>query len=81
MLFRSPSINREESSHLGLEMVNEVLKHPRDEVIGLGMDYLETGHPPEKFWKAYRTAGEGGLHLTAHAGEFRENLVGFYFLE
>ena len=67
-----PSINREESSHLGLEMVNEVLKHPRDEVIGLGMDYLETGHPPEKFWKAYRTAGEGGLHLTAHAGEFGE---------
>ena len=67
-----PSINREESSHLGLEMVNEVLKHSRDEVIGLGMDYLETGHPPEKFWKAYRTAGEGGLHLTAHAGEFGE---------
>ena len=67
-----PSINREESSHLGLEMVNEVLKHPRDEVIGLGMDYLETGHPPEKFWKAYRTAEEGGLHLTSHAGEFGE---------
>ena len=62
-------------------MVQEVLNNPCDEVIGLGMDYLETGHPPEKFWKAYRTAGEGGLHLTAHEGEFRENWVGFYFLE
>ncbi len=67
-----PSINREESSQLGLEMVQEVLKNRCDEVIGLGMDYLETGHPPEKFWKAYRTAREGGLHLTAHAGEFGE---------
>ena len=67
-----PSINREESSQLGLEMVKEVLNHPRDEVIGLGMDYMETGHPPEKFWKAYLTAEEGGLHLTAHAGEFGE---------
>ena len=67
-----PSINREESSQLGLEMVQEVLKNRCDEVIGLGMDCLETGHPPEKFWKAYRTARESGLHLTAHAGEFGE---------
>ena len=67
-----PSINREESSQLGLEMVQEVLNNRCDKVIGLGMDFLETGHPPEKFWKAYQTAREGGLHLTAHAGEFGE---------
>ena len=67
-----PSINREESSQLAVEMVKTVLENPFEEVVGLGMDYLETGNPPEKFWKAYKLAREGGLHLTAHAGEFGE---------
>ena len=67
-----PSINREESSQLAVEMVTKVLENPFEEVVGLGMDYLETGNPPEKFWKAYQIAREGGLHLTAHAGEFGE---------
>ena len=67
-----PSINREESAQLAVDLVTLVLEYPFEEVIGLGMDYLETGHPPEKFWKAYQIAGEGGLHLTAHAGEFGE---------
>ena len=67
-----PSINREESAQLAVDLVTMVLDDPFEEVIGLGMDYLETGHPPEKFWKAYQIAREGGLHLTAHAGEFGE---------
>ena len=67
-----PSINREESAQLAVDLVTLVLENPFEEVIGLGMDYLETGHPPEKFWKAYQIAREGGLHLTAHAGEFGE---------
>jgi adenosine deaminase len=53
-------------------MVEAVVAHPRDEVIGIGMDYLEVGHPPEKFWKAYRLAGQHGLKRTTHAGEFGE---------
>ena len=67
-----PSIDRESSAELGLEMVEAVVAHPRDEVIGIGMDYLEVGHPPEKFWKAYRLAGRHGLKRTTHAGEFGE---------
>ncbi len=67
-----PSIDREASPELGYEMVAEAAAHPRDEVIGIGMDYLEVGHPPEKFWKAYRLAGRRGLKRTAHAGEFGE---------
>ena len=67
-----PSIDRESSAELGHEMVEAVVAHPRDEVVGIGMDYLEVGHPPEKFWKAYRLAGRHGLKRTAHAGEFGE---------
>ncbi len=54
-----PSINREESAQLAVDLVTLVLENPFEEVIGLGMDYLETCHPPEKFWKAYlRSAGK-----------------------
>ena len=67
-----PSIDRESSPELGFEMVEAVVARPRDEVIGIGMDYLEVGHPPEKFWKAYRLAERSGLRRTAHAGEFGE---------
>ena len=67
-----PSIDRESSPELGFEMVDAVVAHPREEVIGIGMDYLEVGNPPEKFWKSYRLAGLNGLRRTAHAGEFGE---------
>ncbi|MDA4847168.1 adenosine deaminase [Hoeflea poritis] len=67
-----PSIDREGTPEAAFEMVEWVAEHPRDAVIGLGMDYLETGHPPEKFWKSYRLASKHGLRRTAHAGEFLE---------
>lgn len=67
-----PSIDREGTPEAAYEMVEWVVNNPRDAVIGLGMDYLETGHPPEKFWKSYRLAAEHGLRRTAHAGEFLE---------
>ena len=67
-----PSNDRESSPELGLEMVEAVISHPREEVVGIGMDYLEVGNPPEKFWKAYQLAGLHGLKRTAHAGEFGE---------
>jgi len=67
-----PSIDRESSPELGLEMVEAVIAHPREEVVGIGMDYLEVGNPPEKFWKAYHLAGRYGLKRTAHAGEWGE---------
>lgn len=67
-----PSIDREGSPEAAYEMVEWAANHPREEVIGLGMDYLEIGHPPEKFWKSYRLAAKHGLRRTAHAGEFLE---------
>jgi adenosine deaminase len=62
------AIDRSQPPEKTSEMVDIVLRHPCEEVIGLGMDYAEKGNPPEKHWKAYRAAARGGLHLTGHAG-------------
>ncbi len=67
-----PSIDREATPEAGLEMVGWAVSRPHETVIGIGMDYMEVGNPPEKFWKAYRLAGQAGLRRTAHAGEFLE---------
>ena len=40
------AINRAGTPELGLEMVQTLLAHPREEVVGIGMDYAEAGHPP-----------------------------------
>ena len=63
------AINRMETPELGVSMVETLLDHPREEVIGIGMDYAEAEYPPERFWKAYRMAEQAGLHLTAHQSE------------
>jgi adenosine deaminase len=65
-----PSIDREASAQAAIEMVQWVIKHRCDEVPGIGIDYRETDHPPEKFAEAYALAKKHGLKTTAHAGEF-----------
>jgi len=62
-------VYRQDTPELAREMVEQVLEHRRDEVIGLGMDGAEAPDPPEKFVDAYRLAKQGGLRLTAHACE------------
>ncbi len=50
-------------------MVREVVAHPHDAVVGIGLDNLETAGPPERFAEAFALAGRHGLRRTAHAGE------------
>lgn len=64
------AIDREATPEDATLMVTRALAHPDPRAVGIGADYLETGHPPEKFWKAYRMAHAGGLKTTMHAGEF-----------
>ena len=40
-----------------------------DRIAAVGLDSSELGHPPSKFARAYRRAGEMGLRKVAHAGE------------
>lgn len=64
------AVNRMESPELAVEMVETMLANPRDEVIGIGLDYAEDpGTSPERFWKAYGMARRAGYRLTAHASE------------
>ncbi len=65
-----PSIDREASQQAALEMVQWVIDQRCNEVPGIGMDYRENDHPPEKFTEAYALARRHGLRTTAHAGEF-----------
>jgi adenine deaminase len=64
------AIDREASPQAALEMVQWVVQHPCDEVIGIGIDYRENERPPELFLEAYQLAQRSGLKTTAHAGEF-----------
>ena len=41
----------------------------RHQLIGVGLDSSESGHPPEKFARVFDQARALGLHLVAHAGE------------
>lgn len=64
------AIDRQASAEDAVILMERVLAHRDARAIGLGIDYLETEHPPEGFWKAYRMARDAGLKTTAHAGEF-----------
>lgn len=65
------AINRRESAEAAVALVEMMLAHPRDEVVGLGQDDLtpENTEDPLRFAAAYDLAASHGLRLTAHVGE------------
>ncbi|MEY8689662.1 MAG: adenosine deaminase, partial [Leptothrix sp. (in: b-proteobacteria)] len=65
-----PAIDREAEPAAATQMVDWVLQHRVDDVVGIGIDYREVDHPPEWFAEAFAMARRGGLKTTAHAGEF-----------
>jgi adenosine deaminase len=64
-----PAHNRELSVERGLELLDLILAHRDERVIGIGLDYDEEPFPPAPFKPLYDRAGKAGLRLTAHAGE------------
>ena len=64
-----PSIYRGQGAGVAEDLVGQVVAHPREEVVGIGMDGDELQGPPHQFVDAYRIASQAGLRLTAHAGE------------
>jgi adenine deaminase len=60
-------LNRNDTASAAYELVETIIANPYDEVLGIGLDYSEMIGPPEKFWKAFRRAGEAGLQRTAHS--------------
>ena len=47
----------------------------RDQLIGVGLDPSELGHPPEKFTRVFARCRELGLHLVAHAARRARSLI------
>jgi len=64
-----PAINREHGPAVAEEFLDMVLADRREEVIGIGLDYLEEGFPPPPYAPVYARARAAGLMATAHAGE------------
>ena len=62
-------INRSQPPAAAMELIDQMLTHPREEVIGIGLEHFETLGPPENFAAVYQKAKKGGLHRTAHSGE------------
>ncbi|MDZ8171394.1 adenosine deaminase family protein [Microbacterium xanthum] len=65
------AINRSLSPEAAVEMVREMIRHPRAEVVGIGQDHLTAagGEDPGLWIDAYRLAAEHGLKRTAHVAE------------
>ena len=64
-----PSIDRGLSLDAARQVLDDVLAHPRDEVVGLGLDGPEDQGPPEIFQALFQRAGKAGLKRTAHVCE------------
>jgi len=64
------AVDREKGPDLAVEMVELMIENRRDELIGIGADYNTTFHPPEAFWRAFRTAGNAGFYRTSHVSEY-----------
>jgi adenosine deaminase len=58
-------INRDLPADDALAMLKDA-KPYRDQILGLGLDSVEDGHPPVKFKQAYDLARDQGYRLTAH---------------
>ena len=64
------AVDREASPEDAVQVVQWMIEHRCDELLGLGIDYRENDRPPELFAPAYALARRAGFRTTAHAGEF-----------
>jgi len=58
--------------HLSEEKAFETLEQAlpfKDDIIAIGLDSSEVGHPPSKFERVFTKAREAGFLIVAHAGE------------
>ena len=61
------AINRERTPAEARALVEEVVAHRHDLVVGIGLDYAEVNGAPGQFAEAYALAGRAGLRRSAHS--------------
>lgn len=61
------AINRQRPTAEATELVQQVIDHRVDEVVGIGLDYAEVKGPPATFKVAFDMAHRAGLGCTAHS--------------
>ena len=59
---------RDQGGEAAMECLREFLPY-QDQLLGVGLDSAEVGHPPSDFRAVFEVARAEGLHLVAHAGE------------
>ena len=64
-----PAIDREFGVTVAERVLDDVLAHPHEWVVGLGLDGPEDKGPPERFASVFQRAGRAGLKRTAHVCE------------
>lgn len=69
-----PSIGREIGGRAADEIMDAILAHRPDEVVGIGIDGPERSGPPVEFASMYARAGKAGLKRTAHVCEDNQTL-------
>ncbi len=69
------AIDRSRPGSEAVAVVEQVIENRRDEVVGIGLDNLETAGPPERFVQAYQLARSAGLRRTAHSSEHAPTAV------
>jgi adenosine deaminase len=70
-----PSIGRQIDERGAHEVMDAILAHRPDEVVGIGLDGAERDGPPERFVSLYERAGRAGLKRTAHVCEDNQTLA------
>ncbi|GAA3224626.1 adenosine deaminase [Actinocorallia longicatena] len=61
------ALHRERSAREAEALVETVIEHRTEEVVGIGLDYEEVNGPPGLFATAFRRAERAGLNRTAHS--------------
>lgn len=70
-----PSIGRQVDEAAANEILDAILAHRFDEIIGIGLDGAERDGPPERFIAIYQRAAKAGLKRTAHVCEDNQTLT------
>jgi adenosine deaminase len=58
-----------DQSHESAMRTLDSIAHRTHDLIGVGLDSAEVGHPPSLFTEVFERARQLGLHVVAHAGE------------